>query len=83
MLRYISLLSAATLFSITTVYSQKIDQEDPIQEDINYSVEYAATINASELKEHLMIIASDEFEGRETGMPGQKKAAEYISNYFE
>jgi len=83
MLRYISLLSAATLFSITTVYSQKIDQEDPIQEDIDYSVEYAATINASELKEHLMIIASDEFEGRETGMPGQKKAAEYISNYFE
>ncbi len=47
------------------------------------AVQYASTITSAELKEHLMILASDEFEGRETGMPGQKKAAEYIANYFE
>ena len=39
---------------------------------------YAETITEAELKEHLYIYASDEFEGRDTGEPGQKKAVEYI-----
>ncbi|MFK7755521.1 MAG: M28 family peptidase [Flavobacteriales bacterium] len=82
MLRICSLLSVATLIITITSQAQNIEAEDPI-EIIDYAVEYATTINASELEEHLMIIASDEFEGRETGMPGQKKAAEYIANYFE
>ncbi len=83
MLKIISALGVATLLTSTTIYSQEIEQDDPIEIIEDYSIEYAATINASELREHLMIIASDEFEGRETGMPGQKKAAEYIANYFE
>ena len=40
-------------------------------------ITFAATITAEELKEHLYIYASDEFEGRETGTQGQKKAAAY------
>ncbi|MCT4582223.1 MAG: M28 family peptidase [Flavobacteriales bacterium] len=44
---------------------------------------YAKTISSQELKEHLTVLASDEYEGRETAMPGQKKAAEYITNYFK
>ncbi|WP_306641260.1 M28 family peptidase [Sanyastnella coralliicola] len=47
------------------------------------AVKYAETITADELKEHLMILASDEYEGRETGEKGQKMAAEYIANYFK
>jgi hypothetical protein len=43
---------------------------------------YAETITADELKQHLYIIASDEFEGRETGKEGQKKAEVYIENEF-
>ena len=43
---------------------------------------YAETITAAELRERLEIIASDEFEGRETGQPGQKKAADYIKDRF-
>ena len=39
---------------------------------------YAETITEAELKEHLYIYASDEFEGRDTGEPGQKKAVEYL-----
>lgn len=39
---------------------------------------YAETITEAELKEHLYIYASDEFEGRDTGQPGQKKAVDYI-----
>lgn len=44
---------------------------------------YAETITASDLKSRLTIIASDEFEGRETGREGQKKAAEYIRGKFK
>ena len=43
----------------------------------------AATITVSDLKNHLTTIASAEFEGRETGTEGQKKAANYIAKYFE
>jgi len=44
---------------------------------------YAKFITKEDLKKHLTIIASDDFEGRETGAPGQKKAAEYISTQFK
>jgi len=44
---------------------------------------YAATITEKELKEHLYIYASDEFEGRETGKPGQKKAVDYLKTNYE
>ncbi|MEM6299609.1 MAG: M28 family peptidase [Bacteroidota bacterium] len=44
---------------------------------------YAETITQDDLKKHLSILASDEYEGRETGMLGQKKAAEYIQNHFK
>jgi Zn-dependent M28 family amino/carboxypeptidase len=46
------------------------------------AINYANTITKEDLKTHLYIIASDEFEGRETGEPGQKKAAEYIKNFY-
>ncbi|QLG46764.1 M28 family peptidase [Costertonia aggregata] len=44
---------------------------------------FANTITEAELKEHLYIYASDEFEGRETGQPGQKKAVEYLKKQYE
>lgn len=31
---------------------------------------------------HLSVIAHDSLEGRGTGMPGQKKAAQYLSDYY-
>jgi len=40
--------------------------------------EYASTITVEDLTKHLTIIASDEFQGRETGAKGLDKAAEYI-----
>ncbi|MCB4808415.1 M28 family metallopeptidase [Tamlana sp. 62-3] len=43
---------------------------------------YAQTINAEELKEMLYIYASDEYEGRKTGEPGQKKAIAFIKNVY-
>lgn len=43
---------------------------------------FAKTITPEDLKKHLFIVASKEMEGRETAMPGQKKAASYIENQF-
>ena len=43
---------------------------------------FAKSITQKELKEHLYIYASDEFEGRETGSEGQKKAVNYIRDFY-
>jgi len=47
------------------------------------AMKFAKTITAEDLKKHLSILASDEYEGRETGKEGQKKAAEYIADNFK
>ncbi|MCS6833168.1 MAG: M28 family peptidase, partial [Flammeovirgaceae bacterium] len=44
---------------------------------------YKQTITAEDLKNHLSILASDDYEGRETGTKGQKMAAEYIQKKFQ
>lgn len=44
---------------------------------------FAKTITAEETKEMLYTYASDEFEGRETGEPGQKKAVNYIREFYK
>tara|TARA_B110001454_G_scaffold211235_1_gene226662 strand:- start:119 stop:1150 length:1032 start_codon:yes stop_codon:yes gene_type:complete len=47
------------------------------------SSKYANTITASEMKTDLYIYASDEFEGRDTGEPGQKKAVEFLKKEYQ
>jgi len=44
---------------------------------------YSKTITAGELREHLYVIASDKFEGRETGKKGQKMAMQYLIDNFK
>lgn len=46
-------------------------------------MKYAETITAAELKDNLTTFASDEYEGRNTGEPGQKKAAKFIVNEYK
>ena len=46
-------------------------------------MEFANSITAQELSDHLYTFASDEFEGRETGEPGQKLAAEYLKTEYK
>jgi len=50
--------------------------------NIDFAIKYGNTINAEDLKKHLYTYASDEFEGRETGEAGQKKAVEYLKNFY-
>jgi len=49
---------------------------------VNNAAKYAATITAENLKTHLYVFASDEFEGRNTGEPGQKKAVKYLKDFY-
>ena len=43
---------------------------------------YAGIITGAELRKQLTVIASEAFEGRETGTEGQRKAAAYIESQF-
>ncbi|MBV6404087.1 MAG: M28 family peptidase [Flavobacteriales bacterium] len=46
------------------------------------ALRYANTITATDLMRHLTVLASDAYEGRETGQRGQKMAAEYLREQF-
>jgi hypothetical protein len=46
-------------------------------------VHYALQIKADDLRTYLQVLASDSLEGRETGRPGQKKAAKFIAGQFK
>ena len=71
------ILTALTI----SVFSCGVHQQKSVENaDV---MTYANTITASELSEHLYIFASDEFEGRNTGEPGQKMAAEYLVNEYK
>lgn len=47
------------------------------------SVQYAQSILPKDLERHLRVIAHDSLEGRDTGSPGQKKAAKYVADFFQ
>ena len=65
--------------------SQKTVKESTTEtvSDEASEISFAESITENELKEHLFIYASDEFEGRETGEPGQKMAIAYIKTEYE
>ena len=51
-------------------------------EKLDNAVKYAKTIKAVELKKLLYVYASDDFEGRMTGEPGQKKAVNFLKEHY-
>jgi hypothetical protein len=61
------------LAAATVAMAQKIGDPRP----------FAAGITEAGLKKHLYIVASKDFEGRETGTEGQRKAAAYIESQFK
>ncbi len=46
------------------------------------ATDYVATIDVKELKKNLYTLAGDDFEGRDTGEPGQKKAAAFLRENY-
>ncbi len=71
-MRRLCLLLSAFIIGRLPAGAQKIPDPRP----------YAQTITAADLKKHLYIVASADFEGRETATEGQRKAAAYIENHF-
>ncbi|RIV69067.1 M28 family peptidase [Flagellimonas aequoris] len=63
--------------------TQKTTSDAPKTKTAGDPVPFAETITQDDLKEHLYTYASDEFEGRETGKPGQKKAVEYLKAFYK
>ena len=49
----------------------------------NLSDKYAESITSNELSDLLYEFASDKFEGRETGEPGQKLAVNFIRDFYK
>ena len=49
----------------------------------NLSDKYAESITSQELTDLIYEFASDEFEGRNTGEPGQKMAVNFIKNFYK
>ena len=47
------------------------------------AIRYSELIKSDVMSKYLHILASDEFEGRETGKRGQKMAAVYIAGQFK
>jgi hypothetical protein len=54
-----------------------------VQAQDSLMLQYAAGIQPDPLRAHLEVLASDEYEGRETGEKGQKMAAAYIKKHFQ
>ena len=48
----------------------------------NIASDYAKTITAKELMENLYVYSSDYFQGRETGTVGQKRAVDFLKNFY-
>jgi Zn-dependent M28 family amino/carboxypeptidase len=69
--RSILLLSAALLFSSVSWAQDK------------NAVKFGSSITKEDAYKHLSVLASDEYEGRETGKPGAWKAADYIAAHFK
>ena len=55
----------------------------PAPADADWSVPYAGLVTAARLRTHLAVLASDAMEGRETGTPGQHRAAAYVAEQFK
>ncbi|WP_088322928.1 M28 family metallopeptidase [Polaribacter tangerinus] len=77
MKKIIYLASAVAFIACGT--SKTVSKEDA---NVDQAAKYAATITAKELGTHLFTYASDEFEGRNTGEPGQKKAVKYLKDFY-
>lgn len=54
-------------------------QRAPLPHGDEVARQLAATIRVSDLKRDLTVLAADDMEGRETGQPGQKRAAAYLA----
>ena len=70
------------IFTALTVLTISCNSAQSMIDRTMSRIDYANTITAEELSTHLYIFADDKMQGRMTGEPGQKMAAEYLKNYY-
>lgn len=81
MKKFLFLISFAAILNCGSSLNSENSNINEVTGEIALS--FANTITSSDLKDYLYIIASDEFEGRNTGEAGQKKAAEYLKAFYK
>jgi len=80
----IPLLAMAVMTSCGTANISNGNTSHPVSTKHNKAFNNAyKEINAADLKKNLYVIAADDMEGRDTGSKGQKKAGEYMINYYK
>ena len=73
---------------VTSCNTTKIAMTKPVEKpamaenDDVAMKKYINTIDADQVSERLHVFAGYDFEGRRTGTRGQKRAAEYLSNFY-
>ena len=67
----------ATLLGLSPALAQITGTPEPLSPAV-----YSETLDTNNLKGHLSIIASDGFEGRETGTRGADLTAAYLESYY-
>lgn len=91
-MRFLFVLLCCCIVTYASAQLPQITKSKPLIETLEDEVReikrndpqpFAKTITREELEKHLSIIASDDFEGRETGTEGQRKAAKYIADQFK
>lgn len=81
-MKKIWLITTVVLLSCNA--TQRAAEKTDVTKKADYNpLPYAKTITEMELKEMLFTYASDSFQGRETGSPGQKKAVNYLKAKYK
>lgn len=75
------ILALLLLSSLNYTHAQP-QRKAPLPKD-EIAMQYAETITADDLSQHLNQLAGKEFMGRGNGQDGLTKAAQYIAKYFE
>lgn len=73
-------LICSLLFTITLCAQNATESATTILVAPNDPVPFAETITQEDMRTILTVLASDDFEGRETGTDGNRKAAQFIAN---
>ena len=71
----------AILMGITSMFAQNTETSERLSPPPSQAV-YSNMLDTNNLRAHLSIIASDGFEGRETGTRGADLTAAYLESYY-
>jgi len=72
--RVLAMLLSFSLTATATLRAQDVEE---------VAATFAELIDVKDLRQNLYILASDAMQGRETGQPGQRMAAEFVAGKFE